>query len=52
MVNFTPEDCTYVGYGVDKTTDAPDADSSVVAAYRVPDGGVNPIEVADEYRGG
>jgi alkaline phosphatase D len=52
VVEFTREDCTYVGYGVDKTTDSPDADRSVVAAYRVPDGVVNLIDVTEEYRGG
>ena len=50
VVEFTREDCTYVGYGVDKTVDSPDADRSVVAAYRVPDGVVNLVDVTDEYR--
>ena len=50
VVEFTREDCTYVGYAVDKTTNAPDADREVVAAYRVPDGAVELEDVTDEYR--
>ncbi|QLD91210.1 alkaline phosphatase D family protein [Natronomonas salina] len=49
VVEFTREDCTYVGYAVDKTVDSPDADRSVVAAYRVPDGVVNLEDVTAEY---
>ncbi|MBX0294351.1 alkaline phosphatase D family protein [Haloarcula nitratireducens] len=50
VVEFTREDCTYVGYGVDKTVDSMDGDRSVVVAYRVPDGVVNLVDVTDEYR--
>ncbi|RXK46875.1 alkaline phosphatase D family protein [Halorientalis pallida] len=50
VVEFTPEECTYVGYSVDKTVDSPDADREVVAAYRVPEGVVNLVDVTDEYR--
>ncbi|WP_435076393.1 alkaline phosphatase D family protein [Halococcus sp. AFM35] len=50
VVEFTREDCTYVGYAVDKTTDAPDAERSVVAAYRTPEGVVDLEDVTDEYR--
>jgi alkaline phosphatase D len=49
VVEFTPEDCTYVGYAVDKTENAPDADRHVVAAYRVPEGDVELEDVTDEY---
>jgi alkaline phosphatase D len=51
VVEFTPEDCTYVGYGVDKTVDSPDADREVVAAYRVPEGEVELQDVTDEFWG-
>ena len=50
VVEFTREDCTYVGYAVDKTEDSPDADREVVAAYRVPDGEVQLADVTDEFR--
>ncbi|WP_435196561.1 alkaline phosphatase D family protein [Natronomonas sp. EA1] len=50
VVEFTPEDCTYVGYAVDKTVDSPDADREVVAAYRVPEGVVELEDVTDRYR--
>jgi alkaline phosphatase D len=50
VVEFTREDCTYVGYAVDKHVDDPDADREVVAAYRVPEGEVDLTEVTDEYR--
>ncbi|PSQ15900.1 alkaline phosphatase [Halobacteriales archaeon QS_8_69_26] len=50
VVEFTRDDCTYVGYAVDKTTNSPDADRGVVTAYRVPEGEVRLIEVTDEYR--
>jgi alkaline phosphatase D len=48
-VEFTPDDCTYVGYAVDKTVDSPDADREVVVAYRVPEGAVELEDVTDEY---
>ena len=50
VVEFTPTDCTYVGYAVDKRVNSPDADRSVVAAYRVPEGDVDLEDVTDEYR--
>ncbi|WP_424016540.1 alkaline phosphatase D family protein [Halorientalis pallida] len=50
VVEFTPDECTYVGYSVDKTVDSPDADREVVTAYRVPEGVVNLVDVTDEYR--
>ena len=50
VVEFTREDCTYVGYGVDKRTNAPTADRDVVAAYRVPEGDVTLQDVTCEYR--
>jgi alkaline phosphatase D len=51
VVEFTREDCTYVGYAVDKTVDSPDADREVVAAYRVPEGQVVLEDVTEEYEG-
>jgi alkaline phosphatase D len=50
VVEFTREDCTYVGYAVDKTENAPDADRHVVAAYRVPEGEVTLSDVTGEFR--
>jgi alkaline phosphatase D len=50
VVEFTREDCTYVGYAVDKTDDSPDADREVVVAYRVPEGETRLEDVTDEYR--
>jgi alkaline phosphatase D len=49
-VTFTREDCTYVGYAVDKTVDDADADREVVTAWRVPEGAVELEEVTDEFR--
>jgi alkaline phosphatase D len=50
VVEFTREDCTYVGYAVDKTDNSPAADRDVVAAYRVPEGVVTLEDVTDRYR--
>jgi alkaline phosphatase D len=50
VVEFTPDDCTYVGYSVDKTVNSPDAERDVVTAYRVPEGVVELEDVTDEYR--
>ncbi|WP_152041239.1 alkaline phosphatase D family protein [Salinigranum salinum] len=50
VVEFTRDDCTYVGYAVDKTVDSPDADREVVVAYRVPEGVVQLEDVTDAYR--
>ena len=50
VVEFTREDCTYVGYAVDKTDDSPDADRSVLTAHRVPRGEVALQDVTDEVR--
>jgi alkaline phosphatase D len=50
VVEFTREDCTYIGYAVDKTVNSPDADRSVVAAYRVPEGDVTLDDVTEDYR--
>ena len=49
VVEFTREDCTYVGYAVDKTVNSPAAEKEVVVAYRVPDGRVELRDVTDEY---
>ncbi len=50
VVEFTRDDCTYVAYAVDKTDDSPDADRSVLTAYRVPDGEVRLEDVTARYR--
>jgi alkaline phosphatase D len=50
VVEFTRDDCTYVGYSVDKTVNSPDAERDVVTAYRVPEGVVELEDVTDEYR--
>ena len=47
VVEFTPDDCTYTAYSVDKTVNSPDAEKDVVAALRVPEGRVE-IEERDE----
>jgi alkaline phosphatase D len=49
VVEFTRDDCTYVGYAVDKTVDDPTAEREVVVAYRVPEGRVELRDVTDEY---
>ncbi len=48
-VEFTRDSCTYVGYAVDKTVNAADADREVVIAYRVPEGHVTLEDVTEEY---
>jgi alkaline phosphatase D len=50
VVEFTRDDCTYVGYAVDKTVNDRSADREVVAAYRVPEGVVQLEDVTDAYR--
>jgi hypothetical protein len=50
VVEFTREDCTDVGYAVDKNTNAPDADHDVRVASRVPESVVTLEDVTDEYR--
>lgn len=50
VVEFTREDCTYIGYAVDKTVNSPDAERTVVAAYQTPEGSVHLENVTDEYR--
>lgn len=49
VVEFTRDDCTYIGYAVDKTVNSSDADRSVVAAYRTPEGDVDLEDVTGEY---
>ena len=49
-MTFTREDCTYVGYAVDKTVNDADADQEVVTAWRVPEGAVELEDVTDEFR--
>ncbi len=50
VVEFTPQDCTYVGYAVDKTVDSAEAEREALVAYRVPEGEHELEEVTDEYR--
>jgi len=50
VVEFTPEDCTYVGYAVDKTVDSADAEREALVAYRVPEGEHELEEVTERYR--
>ncbi len=50
VVEFTPEECTFVAYSVDKTENSPEADREVLVAYRVPEGVTNLDVVTDEYR--
>ena len=50
VVEFTPEDCAYVGYAVDETVDSADAEREVVVAYRDPGGERELGEVTGEYR--
>jgi alkaline phosphatase D len=50
-LEFTRDECRYVGYAVDKTEDSPDADREVLAAYRVPEGSVDLIDVTGEHEG-
>ncbi len=50
VVEFTRDECTYIGYAVDKTVNTPDADRSVVAAYRVPEGEVELTDVTNQYQ--
>jgi alkaline phosphatase D len=50
VVEFTPGDCTYVGYAVDKTVDSPDAEREALVAYRVPEGEYELEDVTAEYR--
>jgi alkaline phosphatase D len=52
VVEFTHEDCTYVGYAVDKTENSTDADREVLKAYRVREGDVELADVTMEYCGG
>ncbi|WP_246998312.1 alkaline phosphatase D family protein [Halosolutus gelatinilyticus] len=49
VVEFSRDACTYIGYAVDKTVNTSDADRSVVAAYRVPEGIVSLEDVTDQY---
>jgi alkaline phosphatase D len=51
VVEFTRDECTYVGYSVDKTVDSSDADREVLAAYRVREGDTELTDVTDDYRG-
>ncbi|WP_435335444.1 alkaline phosphatase D family protein [Haloarchaeobius sp. TZWWS8] len=50
VVTFTEDDCTYVGYSVDKSVDSADADREVVVALRCPEGRVELEDVTDEYQ--
>lgn len=50
VVEFTRDDCTYIGYSVDKTENSTDADRSVLTAQRVPRDEVTLQDVTDEIR--
>ncbi|WP_435317755.1 alkaline phosphatase D family protein [Haloarchaeobius sp. TZWSO28] len=52
VVTFTEDDCTYVGYSVDKSVDSPDAPRELITAQRVPEGKTQLEDVTDEYRYG
>jgi alkaline phosphatase D len=52
VVEFTREDCTFAAYSVDKTEHDPEAEQSLVVAYRVPEGESTLVEITDEYRAG
>ena len=41
VVEFTPEDCTVVGYAVDETVNSADAERDLLVAYRVPRANTN-----------
>lgn len=49
IVEFTPEDCTYIGYAVNKTVNPTDTEQSAVTVYRVPEGGMPLEDVTEEY---
>ncbi|WP_435360608.1 alkaline phosphatase D family protein [Haloarchaeobius sp. DFWS5] len=49
-VTFTEDDCTYVGYSVDKSVNSSDSPREVVVALRCPEGEVQLEDVTDEYR--
>jgi alkaline phosphatase D len=49
VLEFTPEECTYAAYSVDKTDNSPDADRELLVAYRVPEGVVDLEDVTDGY---
>ncbi|HET7325032.1 MAG TPA: alkaline phosphatase D family protein [Halococcus sp.] len=38
VVEFTPDDCTYTAYSVDKTENSPDAEKQTLVSLRVPEG--------------
>lgn len=46
VVEFTPEECTYTAYSVDKTVDSPNAEKRRLRTLRVPEGEVK-IETID-----
>ncbi|MFC6938414.1 alkaline phosphatase D family protein [Salinirubellus sp. GCM10025818] len=46
VVEFTPQDCTYVGYAVDSA----EAEREALVAYRVPEDEHELEEITDEYR--
>ncbi|WP_204365603.1 alkaline phosphatase D family protein [Natronococcus jeotgali] len=49
VIEFTPEECRYVAYAVDKTENSDDADKTVITAYRVSDGTKNLVEITEDY---
>lgn len=46
IVEFTPDECTYTAYSVDKTVDSPNAEKQRLRTLRVPEGDVK-IETVD-----
>jgi alkaline phosphatase D len=50
VAEFTEEACTFVAYSVDKHVDSPDADRSVVRAFRVPEGQTELVDVTGAFR--
>jgi len=49
VVEFTETACTFVAYSVDKHVDSPDAARDVVAAFRVPEGETELVDVTPAY---
>ena len=50
IVEFTPSECRYLGYGVDKTEDSAEADAELIVAMRVPEGRVEIQDVTEAAR--
>jgi alkaline phosphatase D len=46
VIEFTPDECTFTAYSVDKSVDSPDAEKQLIRKLRVPEGEVD-IETVD-----